>query len=101
MYYDTFLSSCNNKDILKTRLEMRRMSNEHEEPPVTLLHGQETEKVLRKTLMFIKDEEQKALEAKQRAAQQKLEEVDDEEEEENEEEMDLGDESEEKMTTFQ
>ena len=101
LFYDTFLSSCNNKDILKTLLEMRRKTNDDEEPPVTLLHGQETEKVLRKTLMFIKDEEQKMLEAKQRAAQQKLEEVDEEEEEENEDDMDLGDESEEKLTTFQ
>lgn len=35
---------------------MRTKTNEDEEPPVTLLHGQETEKLLRQTLMRIKIE---------------------------------------------
>lgn len=71
MYRDTFLSSANNKDVLRTLLDLRRATNEHEEPPVTFMHGQETEKFLRSTLLVMKDEEQKALEAKQRALQLK------------------------------
>jgi hypothetical protein len=47
MYQDTVLSSQNNKEVLNTLLEMRTRTNEDEEPPVTLLHGQETEKLLR------------------------------------------------------
>lgn len=84
MYCDTFLSSCNNKDILKTLLELRRATNEHEEPPVTFIHGHDTEKFLRSTLLVMKDEEQKALEAKQRALQAKQNKIEEEEDEEEE-----------------
>lgn len=64
IYQDTFLSSQSNREILKTLLEMRRKTNEDKEPPITLMHGNDTEGMLRLTLMSIKDEEQKALEAK-------------------------------------
>ena len=56
MYMDTVLSSKNNKDVLNTLLEMRQRTDNDEEPPVTLMHGQETEKLLRQTLMRIKVE---------------------------------------------
>lgn len=99
-FNDTILSCVNNKDVLNTLLEMRTKTNDHEDPPVTLLHGQETEKVLRTTLMRIKIEQQEALEAKKRAAEEYVPEEEDDEE--NEDEMeDLADESEEKISTFQ
>lgn len=47
MYMDTVLSSKNNKDCLNTLLEMRQRTDNDEEPPITLMHGQETEKLLR------------------------------------------------------
>ena len=70
MFQDTVLSSKNNKDVLNELLLMRRKTNEDEEPPITLLHGQETEKLLRSTLMRIKNEEAEALEAKKRALEE-------------------------------
>lgn len=56
LYLDTILSAKNNKDVLNTLLETRSQTNDDEEPPVTLLHGYETEKLLRQTLMRIKVE---------------------------------------------
>lgn len=56
MFKETVLSSANNKHVLNTLLELRTKTNDHQEPPVTLLHGQETEQVLRNTLMRIKIE---------------------------------------------
>lgn len=99
MFQDTVLSSSNNKEILNELLLMRRRSNEDEEPPVTLLHGQDTEKLLRQTLLRIKIDEQEALDAKKRALEEQVPEEEDEMEMEDEG-MDLGDESEEKLTTF-
>lgn len=79
MYYnDTILSSQNNKEVLNTLLEVRTKTNDHEDPPVTLLHGQETEKVLRTTLMRIKVEQQEAVDAKKRAAEEYVPEEEDE-----------------------
>ena len=43
MFKETVLSSANNKHVLNTLLELRTKTNDHQEPPVTLLHGQETE----------------------------------------------------------
>ena len=100
MFMETALSSSNNKDVLKVLLELRRKTQNLEEPPVTFMHGIESEVLLRHTLMQLKEDEQRAFEAKQRAAQDKPE---DEENEEEEEEEDMGidgDESEEKLTTF-
>lgn len=70
MYIDTVITSRNNLDVLNSLLEMRTRTNDDEEPPVTLLHGQETEKVLRQSLMRIKIEQQEALDAKRRAAEE-------------------------------
>jgi hypothetical protein len=67
MNIDTVLSSKNNKDALNTLLEMRTRTDEHEDPPITLLHGKETEQVLRTTLMRIKVEQEEAAEANRRA----------------------------------
>ena len=40
MYFnDTILSCVNNMDVLNTLLDMRTKTNDHEDPPVTLLHG--------------------------------------------------------------
>jgi 3-phosphoglycerate kinase len=100
MFKDTVLSSKNNKDVLNELLLMRRKTNEDEDPPITLLHGQETEKLLRSTLTRIKIDEQEALDAKKRALEEQVPEEEDEMEMEDEG-MDLGDESEEKLTTFQ
>lgn len=47
---------------------MRMATQEHQEPPVTLLHGPETETTLRDTLYRIKlDQQAEAEAAKQRA----------------------------------
>jgi hypothetical protein len=102
LYIDTVIASRNNQDVLNTVLEMRTRTNDDEEPPVTLLHGQETEKVLRQSLMRIKIEQQEALDAKRRAAEeQQAQEEEDEDEMEDNDDMDLADETEEKITTFQ
>jgi hypothetical protein len=57
MHQDTVLSSANNKEVLNELLVMRRRTNEDEDPPITLLHGQATEKLLRDTLLRIKIDE--------------------------------------------
>ena len=44
-------------------LEVRTTSDQDQEPPVTLIHGSESEQTLRKTLLRIKIDEQEALEA--------------------------------------
>lgn len=95
------LSSVNNKEVLNKLLDVRTLTNEDPDPPVTLLHGQDTEKILRATLMRIKIEQQEALEAKKRAAEeaQAIEEEDEEGMDEDDA-MDLADESEEKISTF-
>jgi hypothetical protein len=103
MYIEATLSANNNKEVLRSLLELRRRTNDHLDPPVTLLHGEETERLLRQTLLVIKDDEQKALEAKQRALENRVEveEEQQDEEEEEEEALSMGSESEEKVTTFQ
>lgn len=63
------------------------------------MHGQETELVLRATLMRIKIEQQEALDAKKRAAEENVPD-EDEEMEDDADAMDLADESEEKISTF-
>jgi len=101
LFKDTVLSSSNNKEVLNTLLDLRTKSNDHQEPPVTLLHGQETEAVLRTTLMRIKIEQQEALDAKKRAAEENVPDEDEDMEMEDDDAMDLADESEEKISTFQ
>jgi len=54
IYQETALSSTNNKEFLTTLLEMRTNTEHDEEPPVTLIHGAESESTLRKTLLRIK-----------------------------------------------
>ena len=101
MNIDTVLSSKNNKDVLNTLLEMRTRTDEHEDPPITLLHGTETEKVLRTTLMRIKVEQEEAAEANRRAKEAAANQAEEDSDDlAGAEEEDLGDESEEKVTTF-
>lgn len=100
LYMETALSAKNNKDVLNTLLEMRQATNEAEEPPVTLLHGNETEKLLRATLLRIKIEQQEAVEAAARAKEQRAAMEDEESEAMQQSEMEMESESEEKMTTF-
>lgn len=98
---ETALSAKNNKDVLNKLLEVRQATNEDEEPPVTLLHGNETEKLLRTTLMRIKIEQQEAVEAAARAKEQRAAQVDEESDDmQKQSEMEMESESEEKMTTF-
>ena len=47
---------------------MRTNTEQDEEPPVTLIHGAESESTLRKTLLRIKIDQQEALEAELSAA---------------------------------
>jgi len=56
LYKDTVFSSSNNKDFLNKLLDMRTKTEQHAEPPVTLIHGMETEMTLRETLLRIKVE---------------------------------------------
>jgi len=56
LYKDTSLSSTNNKEFLNKLLDVRVVSEQDQEPPVTLIHGLETELTLRSTLMTIKAE---------------------------------------------
>ena len=99
---DTTLACANNKEVLNTLLDVRTKTNEHEDPPVTLLHGQQTEKLLRDTLQRIKIEQQQALEAKKRAAEDHQAQDEASEMDMGEDDnMDLADESEEKISTFQ
>lgn len=102
LFSDNVLASVNNKEVLNTLLDVRTRTNEHEDPPVTLLHGQHTEKILRDTLTRIKVEQQEALEAKKRALEDHQAKEEDEDEDMIEDDnMDLADESEEKISTFQ
>ena len=40
LFLDSILACANNKEVLNTLLDVRTKTNEHEDPPVTLLHGQ-------------------------------------------------------------
>jgi 3-phosphoglycerate kinase len=51
MFLETALSSSNNKEALKVLLDLRRCTDKLEEPPVTFMHGIESELLLRHTLM--------------------------------------------------
>ena len=62
LYKDTVHSSTNNKEFLNKLLDIRMASDQHQEPPVTLIHGHETEITLRETLMRIKVEQAEELE---------------------------------------
>lgn len=95
LYKDTVSSSTNNKDFLNKLLDVRMHSDQHQEPPVTLIHGHETEVTLRETLMRIKVEQAEELE---RMKQKQLE-----QDELSEAEDDIGDleESKEEISTFQ
>ena len=68
LYKDTVFSSSNNKDFLNKLLDVRCKTETHPEPPVTLIHGMETEQTLRETLLRIKVEQQEEAEAKAKAA---------------------------------
>lgn len=70
LFQETAFSSTNNKDFLTTLLDVRTNTEQDQEPPVTLIHGSESESTLRKTLLRIKIDQQEALEALQRAAKE-------------------------------
>ena len=57
MYKDTNHSASNNKKFLLNLLEMRLATQEHQEPPVTMMHGPETEECLRESLFRIKQDQ--------------------------------------------
>ena len=68
LYKDTIHSSTNNKEFLNKLLDIRMVSDQHQEPPVTLIHGHETEITLRETLMRIKVEQAEELERQKQKA---------------------------------
>jgi hypothetical protein len=91
-----------NKRFTERLLELRVASQNDDEPQVTMLHGPETEHVVRSSLLRIKVEQQEAMEEiKRRAKEAKLaarlaageDEDDQEEEEEEEQNVTMGDES--------
>ena len=98
LYKDTVFSSSNNKDFLNKLLDMRTKTEQHAEPPVTLIHGMETEVTLRETLLRIKVEQQEEAEAKARAA---AEHVTEESQMEETEDQGGDDDSKEEISTFQ
>merc|ERR1719266_235064 len=79
LYKDTVCSSTNNKEFLNKLLDVRMHSDQHQEPPVTLIHGLETEMTLRETLMRIKIEQAEELERKQKQLAEQEEESEPEE----------------------
>lgn len=96
LHKDTIYSSTNNKEFLNKLLDIRMASDQHQEPPVTLIHGYETEVTLRETLMRIKVEQQEEMERmKQKALEQ-----DDESLNEGEEDIVDLEESKEEISTF-
>jgi len=60
-------------------LDHRTNTEQDDEPPVTLIHGMETEQTLRKTLLRIKIDQQEALEELQRQAKENQGDSDNEE----------------------
>ena len=93
MFKDTSHSASNNKSFLLRLLEMRLATQEHQEPPVTLMHGPETEVCLRESLFRIKQDQQAEAEAAKKRA---LEADSDAQESEN-----LGDDESKEETTLQ
>ena len=98
LHKDTVHSSSNNKDFLNKLLQVRTQTEGHQEPPVTLIHGMETEQTLRETLLRIKVEQQEEAEAKARAAAEHVSESDAVDDGTEEQQEDL--ESKEEVSTF-
>ena len=94
---DAILASEFNKLATAKLLDFRQRTNNDDEPPVTLLHGGETETVIRHSLMRLKVDQQEALEAQRRKAAEDGEEL---EEEEDQITM-TNEESREEASTFQ
>lgn len=94
---DAAAISPSNKQFVEALLDLRVTTQNDDEPPVTLLHGIETDSVVKQALLKIKVEQQEALEEQKRKAKeaklaarlarQAAGEDDDEEEEEEEEEQ--------------
>lgn len=97
LYKDTVYSSSNNKEFMYKLLDVRMKTETHQEPPVTLIHGMETEVTLRETLLRIKVEQQEEADAKAKAAAEHI--SDESQIEETEIEQDL--ESKAEVSTFQ
>ena len=94
----TGVFSCeNNKRFVQELLSWRTITNEHPEPPITLIHGVESEEVIRFSLLRLKAEEQERIEEQKRQALANGDEVD-----EDEEQITMTvDESREEASTFQ
>jgi hypothetical protein len=54
LFKEAVLASSNNKNLVQALLNVRSETNNDEEPPVTLIHGHETEALLRSSIMRIK-----------------------------------------------
>ena len=80
VYKDGDWSSSCNKTLVQKLQEFRKSTQNDEEPPVTLLHGAETETVIRHSLMRIKIQQQEEIEEQKRKARENGEEVDEEDE---------------------
>ncbi len=76
---DAVLASEFNKQTVQKLLDFRIRTQNDDEPPVTLMHGGETETILRHSLMRIKVEQQEALEALKKKAAEEGEEIEEEE----------------------
>jgi len=97
VYKDNVLSSAFNKALVARLLDFRARTQNDDEPPVTLLHGAETEQVLRHSLMRIRVEQQEEEEERRRKAREAGEEVEDEEDQITM----TNDESRDEVSTFQ
>ena len=70
LFNDTAHSSTNNKVIINALLAMRNQTDIDSEPPVTLLHGDDTEKTVREAIIRIKIDQQEEMEAEKLRLQQ-------------------------------
>jgi len=97
LFKDAVLASESNKVFVSTLLDHRKATHDDIEPPIALLHGTETEIVLRQAIMRIKVEQAQALEEQKRRARA---EGDEEEEEEADNQTNTLDESKEEASTL-
>ena len=70
LFKDSILAASNNKDLVSTLLTLREQSANDPEPPITLLHGTETEQVVKSSLLRVKVEEAERLEEQKRIARE-------------------------------
>mmetsp|Transcript_39604 Transcript_39604/g.38159 ORF Transcript_39604/g.38159 Transcript_39604/m.38159 type:complete len:153 (+) Transcript_39604:481-939(+) len=98
MFKDAVLASNSNKRLVQCILDHRKDTQEDQEPPLMLIHGSESEVVLRSSLMRIKVEQAELLEEQKKKARADGE---DEDEDQQDNQTNALDESKEEASTLQ